>query len=99
MFNENFDLFTYKFLEFQKYKIKSPNIENKENENKKEEDDSIGFKSKLSEIKNKKSDPIIENLSNSNLISISPSLFQIKQSSSTFNFSKDLNKQENKDTN
>ncbi len=108
VFNDNLDLFTYEFLESQKYKIESPKIENKEIENKKEEEESIGFKSKLSDIKNKKSAPVIENLSNSNLNSVTPSPYQIKQSHSsqidTFNFSKDilsnnLNKQENKDKN
>ena len=59
VFNDNIDLFTYEFFESKKYKIESSIIQKKENENKKEEDDVT--KRILSEIKTKKSAPIIEN--------------------------------------
>ena len=108
VFNDNIDLFTYEFFESKKYKIESPIIQKKENENKKEEDDVT--KRILSEIKTKKSAPIIENqninqlnTNNSNLHSVTPSPFQIKQSHSSqidsFNFSKEVlnNNLNNKD--
>jgi hypothetical protein len=108
VFNDNIDLFTYEFFESKKYKIESPIIQKKENENKKEEEDVT--KRILSEIKTKKSAPIIENqninqlnTNNSNLHSVTPSPFQIKQSHSSqidsFNFSKEVlnNNLNNKD--
>jgi hypothetical protein len=96
VFNDNIDLFTYEFMESEKYKIESPKVNN-ENEKKEE----TNLQRKLSDIKSKKSAPL-NDANPSEINSLVPTPSPIKQSLSSqvnnvFLFKNNVLNQDNQD--